>query len=627
MSDQNNVNEETLNIDQFQAHWEWTDANGVLHTEPFLMPDYDGDLERYIEKYVAPDIELDFPVDETLWYANVVTTSNPLAIDPSAVTTCLKIEHRELESNDLKYQEVETSCERAPREITPIVQPQPSPPPRLNVLFFPNRAIQFAHIVAIFDNPDIQVGQKMTLKTNVTLIKDAWFLGIESSTDLRLYVATKRPLNGQITKDWNVPSGACVCVLVDWRFFFRGKFVEEGSMEEHERARDGYKWRPAWFQDDPDEDAYSLCVSHPNETRTNGVARILFSSDYFTKQDWINYFTFGFGSATNPWKKIMGEKSHSDSASEDIPDSDVFDRYYKFLGLYSSWGERIAIDTGQSYLFLVDLENKLLFKYGAYLYRWNPKAFRQFRRLYSGQGENAPLSPRYPARVVFPYVTHKSKSSDADYYQYFDSKYGRDSDELTIDERYDDVKYFEPKYWTNDFYLDWTQRNALETQIKIEETSKTIEELTESLDNLDMPHDAEWQRQREIIQAQIEQRQEDLVNYQDLASRIDAAMSRINDFIDNTPVPSFAINKDRSLSVTVVMNECVVYNGLELSREDSLVPDDNDVLNYRDKYYYHVLGFFENAPVKLGFKTTGFLHEPIHLLFAIEKARYVNACI
>ena len=185
--DSTQTNDAPETVEEFQAHWEWTDAEGVLHTEPFLFPDYEGELEEYVRKYIAPEYEQDFPAaDNAEWVNSFFHDVNAKGFVPS-------------------------------------FQLQKAPEPRLNRLFFPTCASQYAHIVALFDDDEIKVGQRVTLKTNVTIIKDAsFFLGLKDVKELDLFVVTKRNLTGLVPESWKETSGLSLCVLVDWRYFMRG---------------------------------------------------------------------------------------------------------------------------------------------------------------------------------------------------------------------------------------------------------------------------------------------------------------------------------------------------------------------------------------------------------------------
>lgn len=179
-------------LDEFQAHWEWEEENEV-HKEPFILVEEGSELEKYIAKYIAPDIEREFPVDHSEWASDYSDGEARKAINPHG-------------------------------EGTPFLALQPSPRPKLNTLFFPTCASQYAHMIAIFNSGDIEVGKKVTLKTNRVIVEDAtFFLGVEKKTDITLYVVTKRLLTGEIVSSWAGKSSPCVCVLVDWRYFLRGK--------------------------------------------------------------------------------------------------------------------------------------------------------------------------------------------------------------------------------------------------------------------------------------------------------------------------------------------------------------------------------------------------------------------
>ena len=122
-------------VEEFQAHWEWTDAGGNLHTEPFLFPDYEGELEEYVRKYIAPDYEQDFPAADNAEWVNSF------------------------------YHDVNA------KGFVPSFQLQKAPAPQLNKLFFPTTASQYAHIIALFDDDELAAEAKKTLDSHPEALK------------------------------------------------------------------------------------------------------------------------------------------------------------------------------------------------------------------------------------------------------------------------------------------------------------------------------------------------------------------------------------------------------------------------------------------------------------------------
>lgn len=408
MSDeQTTVFNSNESVECFEAQWERVDPDGVKRVIPFLFPDFEGDLEDYIEKYVAPDLEEDFPVDSGAWTKNTYFQNSTFTVQVGA----------------------ETAATSFPTSAKTSFNVAPMPKPKLNVLFFPTIASQFAHIAAIIDDDEVNVGTKLTLRTNVPVIQNArFFFGISERNYHSFYVVTKRPLSQQISNDWNVPKGAAICVLVDWRYFFIDRkcsddfyslsYIPGWAWEKLERsgitADDYYSQteEKSEITNAVNDLRYRALVDgqSPTSKRRTGIQsdRIvfydLFRTRFFTEDDWndaINY------SACNCAGKEDGSfelitTSKKTQLIDDI-DKNRNSQYFKFDERYkieSDWCRTSLFGTTSS---------KVLERLDAVL-------ANNGVRLYRGDGilpnpyESKP-SPRFPARVLYQYYNAEEGAS------------------------------------------------------------------------------------------------------------------------------------------------------------------------------------------------------------------------
>lgn len=565
MTTENN-NQTTAIAEEFQAHWEWVDANDETHVEPFLFPDYNGDLERYIERFITPDIDLDFPSETTPWYLEAVTSPPPFYENPKDLTG--KVEFPV--NDDLYYGEVEAkNADFADngRNAT-FIPPNPSPRPRLNVLFFPTRAIQYAHMIAILDNDAIKVGQKITLKTNTPIIKDATlFFGIKESNELPLYVATKRPINNQIVEDWNLETGVSLCVLVDWRFFARNMYARKfpskdntpfWALEEHKKQQ-----LESSTNETTSATTYRLGEKSPVDGILYDAFWTLFSSPFFTKEDWIKATTqsglFHIGAIDSDSEITKRITIYKDLGAEEYAE-----RIREKLGL----GARHEIvwedDQNEDVLhkldryyripLLIALDDYLINHYGAYLYRWDATKTNTIigALLRDEENEYAP-SPRYPAKVLFPFQDNKTRYSEIK--------------ELTDEQKQNNTPFFEPEYWKDTCLSNYYKELIAYEERKIELYEKSLNTgmlngtgslLTESI--------------RTKINQDLEKSREALEEYQSL---YEAFVSYNENFTERLVSE---VNKDRRLSYTILAmttitpetartGEGLEYNDLKIERE------------------------------------------------------------
>lgn len=419
---------ETKVYEEFQAHWEWTDATGKTRVEPFIMPDLNGELEEYVKRYITPDIDRDFPVERSEWAADVSSGASHYYSTRDATPT-------------------------------PVYALSPAPRPRLNVLFFPTMASQYAHIAAIFDNDELEVGQKITLKTNITLIKDAsYFLGIKDKKDVDLWIVTKRPLNNAVIDGWKTPKGAALCVLVDWRYFMRGATyafepfaqipgwkraeIKKAEKESAEQTEEQEEETPGESADEEENgewelDPNAVVVSAEPSKPQYGISgnvfmRLfwgLFKSDLFSEEDFLTALSsavFIEGNETSEKvKEIEEEIKAREENEEDVGDRyDALERAKEAFKRYclgditdkeivagienrTAGPSRWTFRPGAPLLLLLDAA---LACYGMRIYAGDGNVRKIFVPSEDADADKVEVSPRFPPRVRFA-ITNNIKNA------------------------------------------------------------------------------------------------------------------------------------------------------------------------------------------------------------------------